>query len=63
MKWQKLLSARTVLSTIDLMLSALFIGGHILLEGVPGIAKTLNRKNAGENNFCRLFAAFSLRQI
>ena len=31
-------------STIDLMLSALFIGGHILLEGVPGIAKTLTAK-------------------
>jgi MoxR-like ATPase len=30
--------------TIDLMLSALFIGGHILLEGVPGIAKTLTAK-------------------
>ncbi len=29
---------------IDLMLSALFIGGHILLEGVPGIAKTLTAK-------------------
>src|SRR5690606_22809266 len=25
----------------DLMLAALFIGGHILVEGVPGIAKTL----------------------
>lgn len=31
-------------SAIDLMLSALFIGGHILLEGVPGIAKTLTAK-------------------
>src|SRR6478672_131200 len=29
---------------IDLMLSALFIGGHVLLEGVPGIAKTLIAK-------------------
>src|SRR5689334_18596069 len=27
--------------TIDLMLVALFCGGHILLEGPPGIAKTL----------------------
>lgn len=26
---------------VDLMLCALFTGGHILLEGVPGIAKTL----------------------
>ena len=31
-------------STIDLMIAALFIGGHILLEGVPGIAKTLTAK-------------------
>jgi MoxR-like ATPase len=31
-------------SVIELMLSALFIGGHILLEGVPGIAKTLTAK-------------------
>ena len=29
---------------IDLMLAALFTGGHILLEGVPGIAKTLLAK-------------------
>ncbi|MEL7454520.1 MAG: ATP-binding protein, partial [Pseudomonadota bacterium] len=27
--------------TIDLMLTALFSGGHILLEGPPGTAKTL----------------------
>ena len=31
-------------STIDLILAALFTGGHILLEGVPGIAKTLTAK-------------------
>lgn len=30
--------------TIELMLAALFTGGHILLEGVPGIAKTLTAK-------------------
>jgi len=29
---------------IDLMLAALFAGGHVLLEGVPGIAKTLIAK-------------------
>ena len=29
---------------IDLMLAGLFSGGHILLEGVPGIAKTLTAK-------------------
>ena len=29
---------------IDLMLAGIFTGGHILLEGVPGIAKTLTAK-------------------
>lgn len=29
---------------IDLMLAALFTSGHVLLEGVPGIAKTLTAK-------------------
>jgi MoxR-like ATPase len=29
---------------IDLMLAGMFTGGHILLEGVPGIAKTLTAK-------------------
>ena len=28
-------------NTIDLLIAALFSGGHVLLEGVPGIAKTL----------------------
>src|SRR5579864_7659950 len=27
--------------TVDLMLTALFAGGHVLLEGPPGVAKTL----------------------
>ena len=27
--------------TVDLMLTALFAGGHVLLEGPPGTAKTL----------------------
>jgi MoxR-like ATPase len=31
-------------NVIELMLAALFTGGHILLEGVPGIAKTLTAK-------------------
>lgn len=31
-------------TTIDLILAAIFTGGHILLEGVPGIAKTLTAK-------------------
>jgi MoxR-like ATPase len=30
--------------TIDFLLVALFTGGHILLEGVPGVAKTLTAK-------------------
>ncbi|MEL7124292.1 MAG: MoxR family ATPase, partial [Bacteroidota bacterium] len=29
---------------VDLLLAGLFAGGHILLEGVPGIAKTLTAK-------------------
>jgi MoxR-like ATPase len=29
---------------LDLLLAALFTGGHVLLEGVPGIAKTLTAK-------------------
>src|SRR5688572_4590690 len=31
-------------NTVDLLLAGIFIGGHILLEGVPGIAKTLTAK-------------------
>ena len=31
-------------NTIDLLLAGVFTGGHILLEGVPGIAKTLTAK-------------------
>src|SRR3954467_10211773 len=31
-------------NTIDLLLAGIFTGGHILLEGVPGIAKTLTAK-------------------
>ena len=27
--------------TVDRILSALLVGGHVLLEGVPGVAKTL----------------------
>src|ERR1041384_1613160 len=29
---------------IDLLMAGIFVGGHILLEGVPGIAKTLTAK-------------------
>jgi MoxR-like ATPase len=31
-------------NTIDLLLAGILIGGHVLLEGVPGIAKTLTAK-------------------
>jgi MoxR-like ATPase len=31
-------------STLDLLLIALFTGGHVLIEGVPGVAKTLAAK-------------------
>lgn len=30
--------------TIDLILAGILVGGHVLLEGVPGIAKTLTAK-------------------
>lgn len=44
-------------NSIDLMLAALFVGGHILLEGVPGIAKTLTAKMLAKTihvNFSRI---------
>src|SRR5438094_245434 len=44
-------------STIDLMLAGLFSGGHVLLEGVPGIAKTLMAKLLAKTlsiNFSRI---------
>src|SRR5690349_2667665 len=31
-------------NTIDLLLAGILVGGHVLLEGVPGIAKTLTAK-------------------
>jgi MoxR-like ATPase len=43
--------------TIDLLLAGLFTGGHILLEGVPGIAKTLTAKLLARSlsvNFTRI---------
>src|SRR5947199_6988477 len=33
--------------SLELLLLALFCGGHILLEGVPGIAKTLMARTLG----------------
>lgn len=43
--------------TIDLMLTCILAGGHVLLEGVPGIAKTLTAKvlsRAIEADFARI---------
>lgn len=37
---------------IELMLTALFIGGHCLLEGLPGIAKTLTSKLLAQTIDC-----------
>lgn len=31
-------------NTIDMLMAAMFTGGHVLLEGLPGIAKTLTAK-------------------
>jgi len=42
---------------IDLLLAALFAGGHVLIEGVPGIAKTLSAKLLSQTlttNFARI---------
>lgn len=44
-------------AAIDLILAGFFTGGHILLEGVPGIAKTLTAKllaKAVSANFSRI---------
>ncbi|MDW7692385.1 MoxR family ATPase [Flammeovirgaceae bacterium SG7u.111] len=43
--------------TVDLLLAALFTNGHVLLEGVPGIAKTLLTKVLAKTltaNFSRI---------
>jgi MoxR-like ATPase len=46
-------------NTIDLLLAGIFTGGHILLEGVPGIAKTLTAKLVAKS----LSVAFSRIQF
>ena len=43
--------------TIDLMMTCILAGGHVLLEGVPGIAKTLSAKvlaRAIDSGFARI---------
>jgi MoxR-like ATPase len=43
--------------TIDLLLTAIFADGHVLLEGVPGVAKTLTAKLLAKTisvNFSRI---------
>lgn len=39
--------------TIELLLAAMFTGGHVLLEGLPGIAKTLMAKLIARSVNCR----------
>ena len=44
-------------NTIDLLLTAIFADGHVLLEGVPGVAKTLIAKLLAKTistNFSRI---------
>lgn len=48
--------------TVDLILAGIFIGGHILLEGVPGIAKTLTAKLVAKTLSVD-FRGFSLHRI
>jgi len=36
-------------NVVDTVISALFLGGHVLLEGVPGLGKTLLVKSLAES--------------
>jgi len=47
---------------LDLMLICLLAEGHVLLEGVPGIAKTLSAKVLSRNIDSE-FSRFNLRRI
>ena len=44
---------------IELLLAGLLADGHILLEGVPGVAKNAYRKAIGKACGCSVFPAFS----
>ena len=48
---------------IDLMLTSLLVGGHILLEGVPGTAKTLLTRAFAAGLVAASSAASSSRPI
>ena len=46
--------------TIELLLTSLLVGGHILLEGVPGTAKTLLARSVrGARSRCNSAASSS----
>ena len=38
--------------TVDLVLTAVIAGGHVLIEGVPGVAKTLLARLVARLNDC-----------
>ena len=44
---------------VDQVLVALFAGGHVLLEGVPGLGKTLLVRTLAEASTCRSRASSS----
>jgi MoxR-like ATPase len=48
---------------VDRLLIGLLGNGHVLLEGVPGLAKTLAIKTLCQKRFTERFLEFSLRQI
>jgi MoxR-like ATPase len=47
---------------VELLLAALLVEGHVLLEDVPGVGKTTLAKGAGPEPGLRLIRASSVRQ-